>query len=100
MNSLSVVHTLTEGPTGLGLTETNSSVRRIGLPKITVAALKRIAPKDRTRFVFRASQGGILRKSNFIRRVFHKLIEDAKVRKIPFHALRHTANTFFCFWRA
>jgi glutamine synthetase type III len=34
-----------------------------------------------------------VRKSNFIRRIFHPLVEKADVPKIRFHDLRHTANT-------
>jgi integrase len=91
---LSVVYTLAEGPNGLVLPEpkTSSSCRPIDLPNVTVSALRNLGPKE-SGFVFQSSDGKLVQKSNFIRRVCHPLIEQAKVPQITFHALRHTADT-------
>jgi integrase len=91
---LSVVYTLAEGPDGLALTEpkTRSSIRRVDLPDLVVSALRELGPKQ-SGFVFQSTDGKPIRKSNFIRRVFHPLVEKADAPKIRFHGLRHTANT-------
>jgi integrase len=92
---LSVVWTLTECDGGLTLTEpkTQSSVRRIDLPNFAVDALRQRQGEQKKGFVFAAEGGKPLRKSNFIRRVYHPLMDEAGVPKIRFHSLRHTANS-------
>lgn len=65
--------------------------RRILLPKIAIAALGHL--ERRTGAVFTDSQGGRLRKSNFLRREFHPLLRRAGLPRITFHSLRHVANT-------
>jgi hypothetical protein len=57
-----------------------------------VAALKEHGPKE-SGFVFLSPEGNPIRKTNFIRRTYHPLIEKASLSKIRFHDLRHTANT-------
>lgn len=44
-------------------------------------------------FVFCDTEGKPLRKSNFIRRAFHPLLQRASLPRIRFHDLRHTAAT-------
>jgi integrase len=41
-------------------------------------------------WVFCSEDGTTLHKSNFERRAWHKLLEQAKLRRVRFHALRHT----------
>ena len=41
-------------------------------------------------WVFCNEEGRPLSKSTFERRVFHRLLETAGLRRMPFHALRHT----------
>jgi integrase len=91
---LSVVYTLAEGPAGPELKEpkTLSSRRRVDLPNIAVNALRGLPGTERG-FVFNAADGKPIRKTNFIRRVYHPLITKAGVPRIRFHDLRHTANT-------
>lgn len=43
--------------------------------------------------VFATANGQPIRKSNFLRREFGPLLIRTGVRRITFHALRHTANT-------
>lgn len=73
------------------------SRRRIELSNRAIAALrerKRIAePGDATRegFVFTSARGELLRKSNFLRREFYPLLDEAKLpRTVRFHDLRHS----------
>jgi integrase len=91
---LSVLFSLADGPNGPMLKEpkTSSSVRRVDLSRIAVDALRALGQKEHG-LVFVSPDGKPIRKSNFIRRVFHPLIEKAGVPKIRFHGLRHTSNT-------
>jgi integrase len=74
--------------------KTNASVRRVPLSTQAVAALKDLrdlagdSALDGS-FVFRAPDGGAIRRGNFVRRVFHPLLETAKLPRITFHSLRH-----------
>ena len=43
--------------------------------------------------MFTDSAGGWLRRDNFRRREFHRLLEMAGIRRVRFHDLRHTAAT-------
>jgi integrase len=97
--TLSVTRSVEEAAGELRIVEpkTASGRRRIELSLLAVDALKRrgeIAKKERHRspLVFPGSVGGLLRKSNFLRRVYYPLRDEAKISgDIPFHALRHTS---------
>lgn len=103
--------------------KTESSRRIVDLPKIAVKALRdhKAGTQVFEGFVFRDSNGGPLRKSNFLRRNFHPLLEQPRIceeckaqclrgtlgacpecgstrskraiPKITFHSLRHVANS-------
>lgn len=84
-----------------GPTKTNASRRSFALSSVAIAALKK--HRDRMKrekfdvaegaFVFQASNGEPLRRQNFYQRDFHPLLERAKLPRIHFHDLRHTAAT-------
>lgn len=105
-------------------TKTTSSWRVVDLPKIAIDALKDHKKKVRgfDGLVFRDSKGGPLRKSNFLRRHYHPLLERWRVclecdhlsvrdgavsvcpacqgaesrprlPRVTFHALRHVVNS-------
>ena len=69
--------------------------RRIDLSRATVDALhehrKRMFAEGRSAspWVFCDSEGGALRKSNFLRRSFHPLLKRAGLPHCRFHDLRH-----------
>jgi integrase len=101
---LHVRHTLQELKADLSLVEpkTERSRRTLELPEHLVEALE--AHRDRMmkggiegQWVFCDSQGGPLRKSNFLRRDYYPLLEqsgiDRAARAFTFHDLRHTAAT-------
>ncbi len=95
---LSIKKTLTEDLSGrLVRTDpkTTKSRRSIHLPKLAFHALSalRAEASERTGFVFKTPDGGPLRKSNFIRRVFKPLLNLAGLPNVTFHSLRHTANS-------
>jgi integrase len=78
--------------------KTEKSRRRIELSATTVEVLrehrKRQAAEDNAgTLVFCAAQGGYLRRPNLARRYFHPMLERAKLPRIRFHDLRHTAAT-------
>jgi integrase len=78
--------------------KTATSRRRIDLPKIAVAALRRhrrrmLAAGHLGGHVFCDTDGGPIRKSNLIRRSFKPLLVEANLPDIRFHDLRHTAAT-------
>lgn len=78
--------------------KTKRGRRSIDLPKRAVAALRlhrwKLARKGQLReFVFTDSRGGFIRKSNFLRRNFQPLLEQAGLPNIRFHDLRHTCAT-------
>ena len=97
--TLSVTHSVEEIDGALRVVQPKSatSQRRIELSKVAVDALRRrraIASREghRSAYVFPSPSGGLMRKSNFLRRVYFPLRDDAKLPKdIPFHALRHTS---------
>ena len=95
-----VQHSLYEGHDGLKLLppKTAAGRRRIPLPKVTIDALRNhkkamLAEGHPGPWVFCDSLGGPLRKSNLIRRSFHPLLKQARLPRIRFHDLRHTAAT-------
>ncbi|MBC7542219.1 MAG: site-specific integrase [Candidatus Sericytochromatia bacterium] len=45
-------------------------------------------------FVFSDTRGGLLRKSNLVRRSFQPLLEKAGLPRFRFHDLRHTHASF------
>lgn len=95
---LSIRKTLTEDLTGRLVRsdpKTRKSRRSIHLPKLALQALValRSGAGESTSFVFSVPDGGALRKSNFIRRVFKPLLKLAGLPDVTFHSLRHTANS-------
>lgn len=90
--------TLTEDENGKPIRtdpKTESSRRIVDLPEIAVAALRehRVRTEGFEGYIFRDSAGGPIRKSNFLRRNFHPLLERAELPRITFHSLRHVANS-------
>jgi len=97
--TLSVHHQLSELAGRLWLSEpkTAASRRQVVLPQAAVRALqehrRRMLAEGRVRpegFVFCDTDGGPLRKSNFLRRVWYPLLERAGLPRGPFHRARHT----------
>ncbi len=95
--TLTVNKTLTEDLQGSLIRsepKTSKSRRTLYLPKLAHEALSTL--RDQTPgpgFVFTSRDGGPLRKSNFIRRIFKPLLESAELPAVTFHSLRHTANS-------
>lgn len=94
---LLVDHTLTEDadsnlvPTA---PKTHASRRRADLDPETAALLQTLVIElGPLEYVFTSANGSALRKSNFLRRVFHPMLESAGLPKVTFHSLRHVANT-------
>lgn len=78
--------------------KTKSSVRTLHLPKVTVLALQALKRKQRRNkyygpWVFPDSEGGPLRKSNFIRRFWKPLLVAAGLTYFRFHTSRHWGNS-------
>ena len=79
----------------------NKKIRRVDMSRQLVSELKRLRA-ERTKetlakgwgklpdWVFCSAVGNPLWLSNFERRVFHPLLKKAGLRRIRFHALRHT----------
>ena len=79
----------------------NKKIRRVDMSRQLASELKRLRA-DRTNetlakgwgklpdWVFCSAVGNPLWLSNFERRVFHPLLKKAGLRRIRFHALRHT----------
>lgn len=92
-----------DGQLAVGPLKTDSSRRAIALPEVAITALRahkqsclaegRLAPYVFTAQGRSAGERSFLRKSNFIRREFAPLIERARVPRVPFHGLRHIANS-------
>lgn len=80
-----VKRTVTSG-TKIGPPKSARGVRVIDLPAFVTAAM----PPSGKGFVFTSEEGGILRKSNFIRRDFAPMLAEAKIRYRKFHTFRHT----------
>jgi integrase len=97
---LSVTHTMQElkGEHKLGQPKTNAGRRLVLLPAFAVAIMeehkKRMAAEGHgDTWVFCDTAGNPLRKSNVMRRSFVPLLTKAKLPRIRFHDLRHTAAT-------
>lgn len=76
-----------------------SGRRSIKLPQMTVDALQERRKQALTegmagsRWVFPDTQGGPIRKTNFIRNVYHPLLRKTGLPNVRFHDLRHSAAT-------
>jgi integrase len=97
---MTVQRTLIEvnGHHEFGEPKTKRSRRRIDLPRYAVAALKahrsrQPATPHPATLVFTDESGKPLRRSNFIRRVWHELLKVAKLPRVKFHSLRHSHVT-------
>jgi integrase len=78
--------------------KTEKSRRRIEVSSTTVRALRdhrkrQLIEGNAGTLVFCAAEGGYIRRPNLARRSFHPLLERAKLPRIRFHDLRHTAAT-------
>jgi len=98
--ALSIQRTLIEvdGRITIGEPKTSKSRRSLDLPAYAVEALRahrqrQPATPHPTARIFSDTEGQPLRKSNFIRRDWHPLLERAELRRTKFHALRHTHVT-------
>lgn len=97
---LTIQRTLIEaaGKISVGPPKTKSSRRSVELPANAVEALRahrrrQPATPHPTARIFLDTEGKPLRKSNFIRREWHPLLEKAELPKVKFHSLRHTHVT-------
>jgi len=98
--ALSVRRQLSEDAGVLQLTEpkTDKGRRRVDLPEFAVEVLREhrkrmLAEGHPGPWVFCDSEGNPIRKSNMLRRSFFPLLLEAKVPRIRFHDLRHSAAT-------
>ncbi|MBC5800293.1 MAG: site-specific integrase [Candidatus Eremiobacteraeota bacterium] len=97
--SLSVTQSIEEVQGELRVVEPKTSTgrRRIELSEMAIQALARrrevaSGEEHRSSYVFPAPTGALLRKSNFLRRVYFPIRAAAGIPEtVPFHALRHTA---------
>lgn len=98
-NSLAIQRTIYEinGDQEIGEPKTASGRRKIDLPIVAVNALEqhRAAAREsrKSDWIFSDSNGEPLRRSNFRKRSFLKLLVLSKLPKIRFHDLRHSAAT-------
>jgi len=98
--SLSVRHSVQEIDGELKLVVPKSgSGRHVDLSNMVLAALDRrreiaMTESHASPYVFPSPSGGLLRKSNFLRRVYFPIRAQAGIAdSLPFHALRHTSAT-------
>jgi integrase len=98
--ALTIQRTLVEvgGRIEIGEPKTARSRRRIDLPTYAVEALRehrrrQPAIPHPTMLIFTDTEGKPLRRSNFIRRVWHPLLVSAGLPKVKFHSLRHSHVT-------
>ncbi len=92
---LTVVETLVEesGKLYSGEPKTRASRRTVSIPHVVcdkLAAHLTRYPTTPDGLVFRSSEGGPLRRTNFRRRVWIPACEAAELRGLRFHDLRHT----------
>jgi integrase len=75
--------------------KTAKSRRVIYLPALALSALvaHQAERREPAGLVFTPTDGTPLRKSNFIRRTFKPLLEQAGPPAVTFHSLRHMANS-------
>jgi integrase len=89
------------GAVSIGATKSEASRRQVYLPKVAVEALRRHRRRAMANglsvaageAVFRAPDGGPLRRSNVLLRSFKPLLVRAKLPNIRFHDLRHSYAT-------
>lgn len=77
-------------PFRIKVTKSKRGDRHLKLPAFAIEALERVIGDRKSGTVFTDTDGGFLRKSNFIRRDWKNILELAKVPKRKFHNLRHT----------
>jgi integrase len=73
--------------------KTPTSRRPIELPAMAMAALERQRQRAPGALAFPDSRGGHLRRHNLLRRHLYPLMDGAGLRRITFHALRHSGAT-------
>jgi integrase len=75
--------------------KTPKSRRVIYLPELAQQALTALCGEgdSASGFVFTSAVGTPLRKNNFLKRVFKRLLRQAELPDVTFHSLRHTANS-------
>ena len=72
--------------------KTKASIRTVAIPNFLVGALEeQLALRSAEEFVFTSHKGMCIRKSDFIRRVFHPALKHIGREGFRFHDLRHTA---------
>jgi len=89
-----MLHVVVARTPGLQLPKTGRT-RSVPISQRTVAALKtHLKANMGTEYVFTDESGHPLRKENFIRRVFHPLLETAELSvNLHFHDVRHACAT-------
>jgi len=97
---MTIQRTLVEvsGHIEFGEPKTARSRRRVQLPRNAVQALREHrgrcpALPHPTMLVFTDTEGNPLRRSNFIRRIWHPLLAKAELPRVKFHSLRHSHIT-------
>ncbi|WP_263249604.1 tyrosine-type recombinase/integrase [Saccharopolyspora rosea] len=85
----------------LGPPKTPASARTVHLPPFLAALLREHAADQPHAFVFTGPRGGLLRRSNFSRRVWHPAVAGDTTRgwaplqpELDFHGLRHTHKSW------
>jgi integrase len=78
--------------------KTEKGRRRVELPQLAIQALKvhrkaMFAEGHASNWIFCDGNGGLLRRSNFLRRSYQQVLKRAGTPCIRFHDLRHTAAT-------
>lgn len=70
------------------------SVRKLFFPEVTKLALRQLK-KNQLRSGYKGAWvfGGLLRKSNFVRRIWRPLLDRARLPYFKFHAARHAGNS-------
>jgi integrase len=90
-NKIKVVHSLYKGK--LYEPKTGYSKREIQMPPLVMQELKewkKYCPENELNLVFPDETGNFMDADNMIKRRFNKVLENAEVKKIRFHDLRHT----------
>ncbi len=82
----------------VGPPKTKASLREIVLPVRAAAALKAHREEEKAAgyagpWIFHDAEGGLLRKSNFIRRQFKPALQRLGLPDVRFHSLRHVSNS-------